>query len=170
MVATLARIPLAIPGIVAGVGYALVFAEPSVGLAATLPILIALVACWELPGTARAARDALVRSDRSAEEAAISLGAGVLTTLTRVVAPALGPVAGWMAAHPFAAGVLAVGTVIVLAGAGRGLGALTMLALAAAGATGAACAVATALLGLAGGAVLLGRAIAGRQRGPTLLA
>jgi hypothetical protein len=45
-----------------------------------------------------------------------------------------------------------------------------MLSLAAAGATGAACAVATALLALAGGAILLGRAIAGRRRGPTSFA
>ena len=45
-----------------------------------------------------------------------------------------------------------------------------MLALAASGAPGAACAVATVLLVLAGGAVWPGRAIAGRERIPTLLA
>lgn len=166
----LMRVPIVIPGLVAGVGYALVFAAPLAGFAATLPILIVLVACWELPLTARAAQAALVRSDRSVEEAAVSLGAGALTTLVRVVAPALRPVAGWMAGRLFAAGVVAVGTVIVLAGAGRELGAVTMLTLAATGATGAACAVATALVVLASGAVLLGRAIAGHHHGPTLLA
>jgi ABC-type Fe3+ transport system permease subunit len=166
----LMRVPIVIPGLVAGVGYALVFAAPLAGFAATLPILIVLVACWELPLTARAAQATLVRSDRSVEEAAVSLGAGALTTLVRVVAPALRPVAGWMAGRLFAAGVVAVGTVIVLAGAGRELGAVTMLTLAATGATGAACAVATALVVLASGAVLLGRAIAGHHHGPTLLA
>lgn len=167
-VEALVRIPLVIPGVVAGVGYVLLLAGAPVALA-TLPVLIALVACWELPVTVRAARAALVRSDRSVEEAAISLGAGALTTLTRVVVPALGPAAARMAAHLFAAGVLAIGTVIVLAGAGHELGALTLLRLAAAGATGAACAVATALLALASGALLLGRALAGRQRGLTPL-
>ena len=167
-VEALVRIPLVIPGVAAGVGYVLLLAGAPVALA-TLPVLIALVACWELPVTVRAARAALVRSDRSVEEAAISLGAGALTTLTRVVVPALGPAAVRMAAHLFAAGVLAVGTVIVLAGAGHELGALTLLRLAAAGTTGAACAVATALLALASGALLLGRSLAGRRRGPTLL-
>jgi len=165
-VEALTRIPLVTPGVVAGVGYVLLFAGPPLALS-TLPVLIVLVACWELPATARAARDELARSDRSVEEAAISLGAGVLTTLTRVVAPGLGPLAARMAAHLFAAGVLAVGTVIVLAGAGGELGALTLLALAAGDATGAACAIATVLLVLAGGALLLGRALAGRQRGFT---
>jgi iron(III) transport system permease protein len=164
-VALLARVPLAVPGVVAGVGYLLVLATPT-GAAGTLLALVAVVACWELPVTSRAARDLLARTDRSVEDAAIGLGAGELTTFTRIVAPTLRPAAGWIFGYLLAAGVLAVGTVIVLSPAGRALGALTMLTLAAAGATGAACAVATALLALAGGAALLGRAIAGRQRGP----
>lgn len=168
-IALLAWVPIVIPGVAAGVGYVLVFGMPPVMLA-TMPILIAIVACWELPVTSRVARDVLVRTDRSIEDAAVSLGADRATTLTRIVAPSLRPVAGWLFGYLFAAGVMAVGTVIAVTGPGRELGALTMLTLAAAGATGAACAVATALLALAGGAVLLGRAIAGRQRGPTLLA
>ena len=164
-VALLARLPLAVPGVVAGVGYLLVFATPT-GAAGTLLALVAVVACWELPVTSRAARDLLARTDRSVEDAAISLGAGDLTTFTRVVAPTLRPAAGWIFGYLLAAGILAVGTVIVLSPTWRALGALTMLTLAAAGATGAACAVATVLLAFAGGAALLGRAIAGRQRGP----
>lgn len=168
-VALLVRLPLAVPGVVAGVGYLLVFATPT-GAAGTLLALVAVVACWELPVTSRAARDLLARTDRSVEDAAISLGAGDLTTFTRIVAPTLRPAAGWIFGYLLAAGVLAVGTVIVLSPAGRPLGALTMLTLAAAGATGTACAVATVLLALAGGAALLGRAVAGRQRGPMSLA
>jgi iron(III) transport system permease protein len=164
----LAWLPLAVPGVVAGIGYLLVFAPT--GTAGTLLALVAVVACWELPVTSRVTRDLLARTDRSGEDAAISLGAGGFTTLTRVVAPTLRPAAGWIFGYLLAAAVLAVGTVIVLSPAGDALGALTMLTLAAAGATGAACAVATALLALAGGAVLLGRAIAGRQRGPMYLA
>jgi iron(III) transport system permease protein len=164
----LARLPLLVPGLVGGVGY-LLLVTPTMA-AGTLVVLVAVVACWELPVTVRAARQALADADRSLEDAAISLGAGSLSTLTRVVAPTLRPAAGWIIGHLLAAGVLAIGTVIVLVPAGRTLGALTMLALAADGATGAACAVATALLALAGGAVLLGRAIAGRRHGPTSFA
>ena len=164
----LVRAPVAVPGVVAGAGYALVLtASAPAGL--TLLALIAIVACWDLPTTARAARAVLVRVHRSAEEAAVSLGAGRATTLAWIVAPTLRPVAGWILAHVFAGGLLAVGTVVVLAGAGPGIASVTMLTLAAAGATGAACAVATVLLALAGGALVLGRAIAGRQRGSSWL-
>jgi iron(III) transport system permease protein len=166
-VALVTRVPVVVPGVAAGAGYLLVVGWPSSIALATL-ILIAIVACWELPVTSRVAREVRIRMDRSVADAAVGLGAGRATTLTRIVVPGLRPVAGWLVGHLFAAAVLAVGTVIVVAGPGRELGALTMLRLAAAGATGAACAVATALLALAGGAVLLGRAIAGRQRGSTL--
>jgi len=161
----LIRAPLVVPGIVAGVGYALVFGD-ALGAVAVLPILIAVVACWELPVASRAVREVLVRNDRSVEDAAVGLGASRATTLARLVAPALRPGVGWLFGYLFAAALLAIGPVVAVAGAGRYAAALAMLTLAAAGATGAACAVATVLLALAGGAVLLGRAIAGRQRGP----
>jgi iron(III) transport system permease protein len=161
-VEVLARVPIAIPGIVAGVGYGLVFGTAPGLPGGPLLVLIPIVACWELPVTSRVARAVLVRVDRSVEDAAVSLGAAGVTTLTRIVAPTLRPVAGRIFADLFAGGVLAVGTVIVLAGSGLGLGAITMLTLAAVGATGAACAIATALLALAGAALLLGRVIAGR--------
>ncbi len=162
-VEVLARVPVAVPGIVAGAGYALVLgAAPGLLHGAALLAVIPLVACWELPATVRVARAQLARVDGSIEEAAVSLGAGGGTTLTRILIPTLAPVAGRIFAQVFAAGVLGVGTVIVLTGPGLGLGAITMLTLAAAGATGAACAVATVLLALAGGALLLGRAVTGR--------
>jgi len=136
--------------------------DPAPGLlGAALLVLIPIVACWELPGTSRVARAALVRLDPSVGDAAVSLGAAGVTTLTRIVAPALRGVAGRIFVDLFAGGVLAVGTVIILAGSGLGLGAITMLTLAGTGAIGAACAIATALLALAGAALLLGRAIAG---------
>ena len=165
----LAEVPLAVPGIAAGAGYVLAFGVPSGPLYA-LMLAVPLVACWQLPATLRGARDVLVRSDRASEQAAISLGAGRATVARRIVLPVLWPVAGWILCDLFTAGVLAVGAVIVFAGSGLDLGAVTLITRAAAGATGAACAVATVLLALAGGAVLLGRAIAGRDRGLTLLA
>jgi len=158
VVGVLLRLPIVAPGVVAGVGYALVLRQGPGWLdGAALPAATLLVACWELPLTSRVARERLARVDHSIEDAAVSLGASGATTLTRIVLPILAPAAASIFAHTFAAGVTAVGSVIVLTGPGPGLGAIALLTLAAAGATGAACAVATVLLVLAGGAVWLGR-------------
>jgi iron(III) transport system permease protein len=164
----LTQVPLAVPGVAGGAGYLLAFGTPSTSLGALL-LVVPLVACWQLPATLRVARDVLARTDRATEQAAVSLGAGRTTVARLIVLPTLRPVAGWIVCDLFAAGVLTVGAVIVFAGSGLDLGAITLVTRAAAGAIGAACAVATILLALAGGAVLLGRAIAGRDRGLTLL-
>jgi ABC-type Fe3+ transport system permease subunit len=168
-IGVLAEIPLAVPGVAAGAGYLLAFGMPARPSAALL-LAVLLVACWQLPATLRVAREVLARSDRSAEQAAVSLGAGRATVARLIVVPALTPVAGWVLCDLFSAAVLAVGGVILFTGSGLSPGAVTLVTRAAAGAIGAACAVATVLLALAGGAVLLGRAIAGRDRGLTLLA
>ena len=85
--------------------------------------------------------------------------------------PALSPAATWIFLHGFTAGVTAVGAVIVFAERGQfSLGVTHMLDSASTGSVGAACAVATVLLAIAGGATLLGRAVAGRESVPTLLA
>jgi ABC-type Fe3+ transport system permease subunit len=160
-------VPVAVPGVVAGVGCLLALGGAPAAIPGVL-LLAAVVVGWELPAPLGLARAGLAGSDRSPEEAAASLGADRLTALRRIVAPALRPLAGRILGHAFAAGVLALGTVVVLAGAG--LGSTRMLALAVAGAPGAACAVATVLLALAGGALLLGRALAGRERDSTPLA
>jgi iron(III) transport system permease protein len=164
----LLRVPVVVPGVAAGLGYALAF-DPAPG-GATFLCLVAIVACWTLPSATWAARAALARADRSAVDAARALGAGGPTVLTRIVVPTLRPVGGWIVGHGLAAGALAVGAVIVLAGPARDFGTLTTLTLAVAGAPGAACAVATALLALAGGARWLGRAIGGPHHAPTFLA
>jgi len=167
--ALLARVPAIGPGLVAAVGYATATGAPTTGPAA-LGMAVLIVAAWELPATARVAGAALVGADRSLEDAAASLGASGATTLRRIVAPALRPVAVPVAAHLFAAGVLAVGTVVVLTGVRPGLGAISLLTLATAGDAGAACAFAAALVALAGGALVLGRAIGARRLDPTMLA
>jgi len=166
-VMVLTRLPLAIPGVVGGVGYVLAFGIPR----RDLVLATVLVAVWELPLMLRVAGNVLARSDRATEYAALTLGADALTTLRRVVLPALRPAAAWMLCHGFAIGVATVGPVIVLAQIGNlNLAVIHMLASASTGSVGAACAVATVLLALAGGATLLGRAAAGRESIPTLLA
>jgi iron(III) transport system permease protein len=164
----LTRLPVAVPGVVASVGYVLAFGVPTLAVAGTWLLLVAVVACWALPVTLGVARAVLARTDPGLEDAAISLGAGRLTTLRRIVLPVLRPAAGWIFGYSFTRAMLAVGTVVVLAGAGPPLGATAILALAVSGAPGAACAVATVLLALAGGAMLLGRALAGREHVSTL--
>jgi iron(III) transport system permease protein len=163
----LARVPVVVPGLVGGVGYLVAFGalEGGFGVAALL------VAAWELPLMLRVAGNVLARSDRSAEQAALTLGASPVTTLRRVVLPALRTAVVWLVCHGFAAGITALGTVVIFAPQiGLDLGTLHMLAAASTGSVGAACAVATVLLALAGGATLLGRAAAGRETIPTLLA
>ena len=163
----LTRVPVAIPGVVAGIGYVMAFGIPHGELA----LLVLLVAVWGLPLTLPVATDVLARADRATEQAALSLGAGRLTTLRRVVLPALNPAAAWIFGHGFAAGLTAVGTVFVIAErSGLGLGVIDVLVLAAFGAAGPACAFTTTLVVLAAGATLLGRAVAGRESIPTLLA
>lgn len=163
----LTRVPTAIPGVVAGLGYVVAFGAPRGEVA----LLVLLVAAWGLPLTLPVAADVLARADRATEQAAVSLGAGRLTTLRRVVLPALSPAATWIFLHGFTAGVTAVGAVIVFAERGQfSLGVTHMLDSASTGSVGAACAVATVLLAIAGGATLLGRAVAGRESVPTLLA
>lgn len=159
----LTRIPAIAPGVAAAVGYALVTGNaPGFGIGA-LATAAAIVAAWELPATVRIAHVALVHADGSKEEVAASLGASDLTTLRRIVAPMLHPVAVRIAAYLFAAGVLAIGTIVVLTGVGPAPGAMIMLSRAPAGATGAACTVAVALLAIAAAALGLGRTIvAGR--------
>ena len=164
----IARVPVAVPGLAASVGYLLLFDITDAGL----DFLILLIAVWELPLMLRVAGNVLARSDRSREQAALTLGAGQATTLRRVVLPGLRPALAWLLAHGFATGVTAVSTVVVLAGwvGPRQFGVTHMLASASTGSVGGACAVATVLLAIAGGATLLGRAAAGRDSIPTLLA
>jgi iron(III) transport system permease protein len=165
----LARVPVAVPAVVGALAYMLAYSAPGGGFI----FVVLLVAAWELPVMLRAGANVLARADRAQEQAALTLGARSLTTLRRVVAPALRPAVVWLLCHGFAAGLTAFGSVVVFAFAERGdlrLGVIHMLASASTGSVGAACAVATVLLALAGGATLLGRAVAGRESIPTLLA
>jgi len=163
----LTRVPVVIPGVVAGLGYLLAFGAPHGDLA----LLVLVVSAWELPVTASVAAGALARSDRAREHAAASLGAGRFTTLWRIVLPSLLPATAWIVGYGFASGVTAIATVIAIVSRGRlDLGVADMLLHAVVGPAGPACAFATALVALAGGATLLGRAAAGRESIPTLLA
>lgn len=168
-VAVLAGVPVAVAGVAGGAGYLAAFGAPGRSLA----LVVLLVAAWELPVMLRVAGNVLARAERSTEQAALTLGATPLTTLRRVVLPSLTPSVAWLLCHGFATGATAAGTVAAFALAQQRrppLAILDMLTSASTGSVGAACAVATVLLALASGATLLGRAAAGRESIPTLLA
>jgi iron(III) transport system permease protein len=167
----LTRVPVAIPGAVAGVGhlvnYLMTFGAPEQGLT----VLMFVLAAWGLPFTAGVAARVLARADRTAEQAAVILGASRLTALRRIVVPSLVPAAASIAGYGFASGVTAVATVIVLVVRGHlDLGIVNMLLFTVDGSVGPACAIATTLVTLAAGARLLARTVAGRDFVPTLLA
>ncbi|MDZ4164097.1 MAG: ABC transporter permease subunit [Smithellaceae bacterium] len=84
---SLSVLPAAIPGVVLGLGYILAFNKPYFFIYGTIwiiiiNIIIANFTLGVLSGTAN-----LKQIDKSVEEAAVSLGAGPITTFTRIVFP-----------------------------------------------------------------------------------
>jgi iron(III) transport system permease protein len=83
----LSVLPAAIPGVVLGLGYVLAFNKPYFLIYGTIWIIIINVVIANftlgvLSGTAN-----LKQIDKSVEEAAVSLGAGPVTTFTKIVFP-----------------------------------------------------------------------------------
>ena len=84
---SLSVLPAAIPGVVLGLGYVLAFNKPYFFIYGTIwiiiiNIIIANFTLGVLSGTAN-----LKQIDKSVEEAAVSLGAGPITTFTRIIFP-----------------------------------------------------------------------------------
>lgn len=153
-------LPAALPGIVLGLGYLLVFGAPAGGAGAA-GLLVAAVVFWRLPlGVVTAVRF-LERLNPALEEAARSLGAGRLRTLARVTLPSLAPGALAVFADFFVDGLAAVGVVVLLAPPRFTPGAPASLMRARDGELGLACALATLLGVLALAAALLRRRTAG---------
>ncbi len=84
---TLSVLPAAIPGTVMGLGYILAFNKPYFFIYGTFWIIIInIIICNFTLGVLSSIAN-LKQIDRSIEEAAVSLGAGPITTFTRVVFP-----------------------------------------------------------------------------------
>jgi len=84
---SLSVLPAAIPGVVLGLGYVLAFNKPYFPIYGTIWIIIINIVIANftlgfLSGTAN-----LKQIDKAVEEAAVSLGAGPVTTFTRIVFP-----------------------------------------------------------------------------------
>ena len=93
----LATAPIAIPGIVLGVGLFLSYARPPLALYGTLWILLLAFLTIELPAAFQQLRSSFRAVHPELEEASRILGAGRLKTLARITAPLLksGVVAAW---------------------------------------------------------------------------
>lgn len=84
---TLCVLPAAIPGVVMGLGYVLAFNKPYFFIYGTIWIIILnIIICNFTLGVLTSIAN-LKQIDRSVEEAAVSLGAGPISTFTRVVFP-----------------------------------------------------------------------------------
>jgi len=84
---SLSVLPAAIPGVVLGLGYVLAFNKPSFFIYGTvwiiiINVIIANFTLGILSGTAN-----MKQIDKSVEEAAVSLGAGPVTTFIRIIFP-----------------------------------------------------------------------------------
>lgn len=95
MIASLALIPAILPGIIFGVGYIIAFNAPlgfkSLSLTGTSAILVINVLFSNLFVGFLAARAALQRLDPAVDEAAESLGAGLVSRFWRVTLPMMRP-------------------------------------------------------------------------------
>jgi len=93
----LATAPVAIPGIVLGVGLFLAYTRPPLALYGTLWILLLAFLTIELPVAFQQLRSSFHAVHPELEEASRILGAGRLKTLARITAPLLksGVVAAW---------------------------------------------------------------------------
>jgi iron(III) transport system permease protein len=87
----LANIPLAIPGTVVGLAFAIAFNQRPFLLTGTAAIIIAAFAVRSLPYAIRSAVGALRQLDASLDEASTSMGATAGQTLWRVILPLVRP-------------------------------------------------------------------------------
>ncbi len=160
---TLSVLPAAIPGVVMGLGYVLAFNKPYFFIYGTIWIIIInIVICNFTLGVLTSIAN-LKQIDRSIEEAAISLGAGPLSTFTRVVFP-LSRVAFFSTAtFFFMRAMTTISAVIFLISATIKLAAIEIIFLDVDGRTASANAMCTVVVAIVVGALLFMRLITGRS-------
>ncbi len=86
-----ASLPLAIPGTVVGLAFAIAFNRAPLLLAGTAAIIIAAFAVRTVPYGIRSGVAALAQLDRSLDEASTTMGATAFQTLWRVILPLVRP-------------------------------------------------------------------------------
>lgn len=83
----LATLPLAVPGVVIGIGFAIAFNQPPFLLSGTAAIIILIFAVRTMPYGLRSAVAAVGQIDRAIDEASFVAGASRAQTFRRVVLP-----------------------------------------------------------------------------------
>jgi iron(III) transport system permease protein len=83
----LATLPMAVPGIVIGIGFAIAFNRPPLLLSGTAAIIVLIFAVRTMPYGLRAAVAAVGQIERSIDEASFVSGATRAQTFRRVVFP-----------------------------------------------------------------------------------
>ncbi|GLK74647.1 ABC transporter permease subunit [Ancylobacter dichloromethanicus] len=149
----LALVPAILPGIIFGIGYIVAFnvpfGFPELSLTGTSAILVINILFSNLFVGVLAARAALQRLDRSVDEAAESLGAGMLSRFFRVTLPMLRPALLLGMLYVFIDGLTTLSSVIFLVSGNHKLASVAIFNHATSGDYGYAAAKSLALLGFA---------------------
>ena len=149
----LALVPAILPGIIFGIGYIVAFnvpfGLPQLSLGGTSAILVINILFSNLFVGVLAARAALQRLDRSVDEAAESLGAGLISRFTRVTLPMLRPALLLGMLYVFIDGLTTLSSVIFLVSGNHKLASVAIFNHAVSGDYGYAAAKSLALLGFA---------------------
>ena len=141
---------VALPGVVFGIGYILAFNIPfgikELSLTGTMWIIILNIIFTRLYGGVMPTQAVLQKMDISVEEAAASLGAGIIFTFRKVVFPALRR--PWLLGtlYIFVSGLVALGGIIFLISAKYSLASVNIYHFAAGGKFGLACSHSTYLI------------------------
>ena len=107
----------AIPGTVIGVSYVIAFNVPPIELTGTGIILVISFIFRNMPVGVRAGVASMAQIDRSLDESSLTLGAGSLATLRRVVLPLLKPAIVAALVYSFVRAMTAISAVIFLVSA-----------------------------------------------------
>ncbi len=157
-IAFLASVPAVLPGIILGIGYILAFNLPlgvhALSLTGGSTILVLNIVFANLTIGVLAARGALQRLDAAVEEAAESLGAGLITRFFQVTLPMLRPALLLGTLYVFVHAMTTLSSVIFLVSGDHKLAAVAIFNDASGGQYGPAAAKSMAVLGLSGLAML----------------
>lgn len=119
LVSAIIDLPFALPTVVAGLTLLSLYGKNSplgLDVAYTRAAIVFALAFVTLPFSVRAIQPVLAEMDRTAEEAAASLGAGPLTVFRRIILPALAPAILTGAGLGFARAVGEYGSVVLISG------------------------------------------------------
>ncbi|MBI2080541.1 MAG: ABC transporter permease subunit, partial [candidate division NC10 bacterium] len=159
----LAIIPAAIPGTVLGLAYIFAFNRPGVPFYGTMWILAICNVFHYFTLAVLAGIANLKQIDRSVEEAAVSLGAGVFMTFRRVLLPLTRVAFVSSAIYFFMTSMVTISAVIFLYAPDTKTAAIAVLLLDDAGDTGQAAAMSTLIIGVVLAALGALRLLLGKQ-------